>query len=163
MIRPLVCLIALATASCGGADPPPPAAPPPPPPAAKQAPPPRPKSASGTLSRKDVTGFIDAGFPRLLQMVEVQAALENGKFKGWKIVSLRPPEFWQTVDLEPGDVVTSVNELPIERETEAFDAFQSLKTADKIVVSFQRGGTLRTLDYRVVGDSPQTPAPKKQE
>jgi len=157
--------------ACGGS-PPAPAAPPlPPPPAAKKAPPPPPKTASGTLSRKDVTGFIDAGFPHLLEMVAVEPALEGGKFKGWTIVGLRPPEFWQTVDLELGDVVTSVNGMPIERETEAFDAFQSLRTADKITISYQRGGTLRTLDYRVVGEAsashpagePPPTSPKKPE
>ncbi len=160
MIRPLICLIALATASCGSSSAPPPELPPPPQPAAKKAPPPPPKVASGTLARKDVTSFVDAGFHHLLEMVAVEAALENGKFKGWTIVSLRPPEFWQGVDLELGDVVTSVNGMPIERDTEAFDAFESLRTADRITISFQRAGTLRTLDYRVLD---QSPAPKKQE
>jgi hypothetical protein len=135
VIRPLLCLIALGLASCGGSAPPPPVATPPPPvPPARSEPPP-PKLASGTLSRKDVTSFVDAGFPHLLQMVAVEPALEGGKFKGWTIVSLSPPEFWKRVDLE----------------------------VEKISVSFQRKGTLRTLDYRVVDEpsASQAPPPAK--
>ncbi|HVJ18674.1 MAG TPA: hypothetical protein VM686_24805, partial [Polyangiaceae bacterium] len=134
--------------------------PPPPPPRATASAPAAPKAPPGTVLRKDLTGFIDAGFARFLQMVEVEPSLEQGKFVGWNIVSLRPPEFWQGVDLKPGDVVRSVNGLPIERETEAFDAFQSLRTAEKISINYQRGGTQRTLDYRVVDEptaSPPTP------
>src|SRR5688572_25938342 len=139
-MRSLLLPIALSgLLACGGSAPPP-AQPPPPPPKAKTASAPAPpKMPPGTVLRKDLTSFIDGGFARFLQMVEVEPSLEQGKFKGWSIVALRPPEFWQGVDLKPGDVVSSVNGLPIERETEAFDAFQSLRSAEKISITLHRG------------------------
>jgi type II secretory pathway component PulC len=103
-----------------------------------------------TLHRSDVVGIIDSGFGSFLQRVQVEPSLADGRFRGWTIVDLRPTAFWDAVDLKPGDVVTSVNGLPIERETEAFDAFQSLRTADALAVAYVRGGTERTLSYRIV-------------
>jgi type II secretory pathway component PulC len=140
-------------AACGSS--PPPAAPPPPAPqpvveAKKPASPP-----PGTLYRSDVQGIVNQGFARFLQRVEVEPSLDNGKFKGWAIVSLQPPEFWQGVDLKPGDVVVSVNGLPIERETEAFDAFESLRSADRLEVAYVRGGEPRKLAYKIVEAPPR--------
>lgn len=135
--------------SCGSA--PPPAAPPPPPPPsaapAPAAPAPRP---AGTLYRNEVDDLINQGFPAFLQKVQVEPSLDNGRFRGWAIVSLSPPEFWQGVDLKPGDVVVSVNGLPIERETEAFDAFESLRAADRLEVKYFRAGQPRTLAYKII-------------
>src|SRR3954469_8592885 len=81
----------------------------------------------GALFREDVNALIDRGFPEFLQRVDVEPRLVDGQFRGWSIVNLNPSDFWSGVDLKPGDIVTRVNDLPIERETEAFDAFESLK------------------------------------
>ncbi len=155
LVSALVSLILLACA--GGqseaeapeSEPPPPAVAPPPP--AEHGPP-------GVVERPALVRFLDAGFPRFLQMVEVEPSLENGQFRGWTIVALHPPEFWQGVDLKPGDVVTSVNGMPLERETEAFDAFQAMRGASRISVSYSRGGKPRSLELQVI-DSGKASAP----
>lgn len=108
-----------------------------------------PHGASTTLKRAEVVAFVDAGFWSFLQQVEVEPSLDDGRFRGWLIVALRPPTFWRGVDLAPGDVVTSVNDRPIERETEAFDAFQSLKTAPALNVAYVRSGAPRRIAYRI--------------
>jgi type II secretory pathway component PulC len=108
-----------------------------------------PAKSLGVLKRAELVNFVNAGFPNFLQRVEVEPSLDDGRFRGWLIVALQPPAFWQGVDLAPGDVVTSVNDLPIERETEAFDAFQSLKTAPALNVVYVRGGAARRISYRI--------------
>lgn len=110
---------------------------------------------AGTLYRSDVQALVNRGFPSFLQRVEVEPSLDNGKFKGWAIVALNPPEFWQGVDLKPGDVVVSVNGLPIERETQAFDAFESLRSADRLEVAYVRAGEPRKLFYKIVEAPPR--------
>jgi len=105
---------------------------------------------AGTLSRADVNAVLDAGFARFLQTLEVEPALDAGRFRGWTIVELRPVPLWSEVDLKSGDVVTSVNGLPIERDTEAFDAFESLRNAPELTVAYARAGTERRLSYRIV-------------
>jgi type II secretory pathway component PulC len=142
-------VFSLILAACGGSPPPVAVAPAPRPAAKVAAPAPR-----DTLTRQDVVATIDAGFGRFLGLVEVEPSLEHGKFVGWTIVSLRPAEFWGDVDLKPGDVVTAVNGKPIERDTQAFEAFQSLRVADAVNVSYRRGREQRSLSYRIVETAP---------
>jgi S1-C subfamily serine protease len=108
------------------------------------------KRPKGTLYRDEVDTTVDGGLGRFLQRVEVEAALDNGKFKGFRILTLYPPTFWHDVDLKPGDVVTRVNGMPIERETQAYDAFVALKKSKELRVSYQRGAQDRTLVYKIV-------------
>ena len=109
-----------------------------------------PRPPKGALFRQDVDAVVDGGFPQFLQRVEVEPRLVEGQFRGWSIVNLSPRDFWSGVDLKPGDIVTRVNDLPIERETEAFDVFESLKQSDTLRVAFQRDGQSRVLEYRIV-------------
>jgi type II secretory pathway component PulC len=101
---------------------------------------------------------VEAGLGSFLQRVELSPSLEDGAFRGFRVVALGPPEFWQAVDLQPGDIVLSVNGLPIERETQAYEAFQSLKSAEELVVSYRRSGEGRELRYKIV----PRPEPKKR-
>jgi S1-C subfamily serine protease len=135
---------------CGSSAPEPARPPSPPPLLPRAAPAPAVAAPVTTLRRPDVVSVLDSGFGTFLQRVQVEPSLADGRFRGWAIVELRPTGFWEAVDLKPGDVVTSVNGLPIERDTEAFDAFQSLRTAAELKVAYFREGTARALDYRIV-------------
>jgi len=104
----------------------------------------------GALYRDDVNALLARGFPEFLRHVDVEPRLVDGQFRGWSIVQLTPSDFWSGVDLKPGDIVTRVNDLPIERETEAFDAFESLKKSDALRVAFQRDGQSRVLEYKII-------------
>src|SRR6187431_2492898 len=117
---------------------------------APAAPKPVARPPQGSLYREDVNALIERGFPAFLQRVEVEPRLVDGQFRGWSIVQLSPSDFWSGVDLKPGDIVTRVNGLPIERETEAYDAFESLKHSDALRVAFQRDGQSRLLEYKII-------------
>jgi hypothetical protein len=115
--------------------------------------------APGTLARADVERVVDAGLGRFLSHVQLEPSLAGGKFMGWSIVALQPPELWSGIDLRPGDVVTRVNGMSIEREMEAYDAFQAVRGADKLEVSYLRQREPRTLSYAIIGKpSPAIPA-----
>lgn len=116
----------------------------------------------GVLWRHEVVETVDAGLGYFLQRVSVEPALEQGRFTGFRIVELRPHNWWAGVDLRLGDVVEKINEMPIERETEAFKAFESLRTAKQLSVSLVREGESRTLVFEIK-DQPghQSPKPKK--
>jgi type II secretory pathway component PulC len=142
--------LAAALTSCASSPPPPapkPAAAPRATAAPSKAPPARP---AGMLYRDEVVAVVDGGLGRFLQKVDVEPSLKGGKFEGFRIVALRPHEFWRGVDLAPGDVVTSVNGMPIERETQAYDAFIALKTSERLTVNYLRNGAPRELVYRIV-------------
>ena len=114
--------------------------------------------ASGTLQRADVERVVDAGLGRFLGNVAVEPSLSAGKFTGWSIVGFEPAGIWSGIDLRPGDVVTKINGLPIEREGEAFDAFQAVRQARTLEVSYLRQNRPRTLRFTIVGaPSPSLP------
>lgn len=115
--------------------------------------------APGTLRRADVESVVDAGLGRFLSHVALEPRVSAGKFAGWTIMALEPPDLWQGVDLKPGDVVTRVNGMPIERETEAYDAFQAVRQASTLEVSYLRQNQPRTLRYAIVG-APSPALPK---
>ena len=120
--------------------PPPPAVPPP---SLSQAP-------RGKLFRDDIARTVDGGFGVFLQKIKVEANVRDGKFAGWIVRALYPRDFWDGVDLQTGDVITQVNDKPIERDNQAFDVFQSLKTAARLRVRYLRDGEARTLDYEII-------------
>ena len=117
--------------------------------------------AKDKLKRSEVVATVDQGLGRFLQHVEVEPSLAGGRFVGFRIVGLRPAEYWAGVDLMPGDVVTRVNGRSIERDTDAYKTFQSLKSATELRVTFMRGGQERELVLPIVDDG-VPPATKKQ-
>ena len=125
--------------------------------AAKATPPP------GSLFRKDVAQAVEDGLGYFLQRVSVDPEIVGGKFQGFRIVELRPVDFWEGVDLKPGDVVTRVNGQSIERDIEAYNAFQGLLAAPSLRVSFVRGGSPRELVFAIVDGPAGAAAPPKGE
>ncbi len=116
------------------------------------------QAAVGTLQRADVESVVDAGLGRFLAHVAIEPSLSAGKFSGWSIVGLQPPELWQGVDLLPGDVITGVNGMAIERETQAFEAFQAVRQAPTLEVTYLRQKQPRSLRFTIVGaPSPSLP------
>lgn len=147
-------LLSVVLAACGAKAPPADAPPAP----SAEAPPERPPP--GTLFRHEVDAVVDAGLPRFLQFVQVRPALEAGRFVGFEIVSLYPPDAWADIDLIPGDVVQTVNGMPIETELEAYAAFQACREVDRITVRYLRRGVERSLALPIVGlDGAVPPAP----
>jgi hypothetical protein len=115
--------------------------------------------AIATLQRAEVERVVDAGLGRFLAHVALEPRLSAGKFSGWSIVALQPPELWQGIDLQPGDVVTRVNGMSIEREMEAYDAFQAVRQAPALEVTYLRQNQPRTLRFTIVG-APSPGLPK---
>jgi len=106
---------------------------------------------NGTLKRVDVERVVDGGLGRFLGLVAIEPSLSAGKFAGWSIVGLQPAELWGGVDLRPGDVVTKINGMAIEREVEAFDAFQAVRQAPTLEISYLRQNQPRTLRFTIIG------------
>ncbi len=131
--------------ACGGGGPPPAASPAPtvePPPPA----PPVDALPKGHIWRYQLMEVMSPGMGAFLQRVDVKEKMVDGQFRGFQILALQGERaFWQGVDLQVGDVVTSVNASPIGHYDEAFRVWQSLLSAPEIVVAYERGGEPREL------------------
>ncbi|HTV22536.1 MAG TPA: serine protease [Polyangiaceae bacterium] len=109
----------------------------------------------GALWRRDVNEVLDGGLGKFLQRADLRPQVHEGAFVGFRVLELRPPAWWQGVDLVPGDVITRVNGMPIEQPTDAHAAFESLRSSDKLVVSYLREGEPHELSYSII----EKPAP----
>jgi type II secretory pathway component PulC len=151
-------VLALAFCACGGAAQKVTSAPTPDPPKAVASAAPAaadaPSAAAHTLPRSAVVALVAQGLGYFLQRVELDdhPVFVGGKFHGFRIASLRDPQFWSGVDLKPGDVVTGVNGFPIERPEQAQTAFESLEVASELRVDYERDGKGRALVYGIVDD-----------
>ncbi len=117
-------------------------------------PPPPAVPSTRALTRSAVRAAITKGLGAFLQKIELddKPVRIDGKFRGFRIASLRDAEFWSGVDLKPGDVVTQVNGFPIERPEQAQTAFESLQVAGELRVSYDRDGEPREIVYSIVDD-----------
>jgi type II secretory pathway component PulC len=107
-----------------------------------------------TLKRSAVHEAVTRGLGAFLQHIELygQPVRVDGKFHGFRIAALHDATFWSGVDLKPGDVVTAVNGLPIERPEDGKNALESLEGARELRVSYERDGKPMELVYPIVDD-----------
>ena len=114
------------------------------------APPVRPDT-DGQIARAELEPVLEAGLGRVLQGVETEPATENGRFVGFRLVSLYPEdERMQSTGLEPGDVITSVNGQPIERPEQALRVWNGLRVASELLIEYRRDGESRELRFEIV-------------
>ena len=153
-VRPwsIVALVLLASACGGSAEIGPDPATPADAPAARKAPAPKVKVTQ--LARAGVKETLRGGIGRFLQDVTLDdsPAFKDGKVLGFRVVELRGD--LDACDLRPGDVVTRVNGQPIEHPEEALVVFQSLATANELVVDYERDGAPQKMRLPIVDEPP---------
>lgn len=112
---------------------------------------PHPRVVTGRIVRDDLTAVLDEGLGRFLQNVETEPAFYKGAFVGFRILSLFPGDpVYASLDLRPGDTVTSVNSQPIERPEQAAAIWEDLRTASKLVVDYRRDDQSYALRFDIV-------------
>ncbi len=114
------------------------------------------------IRRSAVKRAIQAGPPAFLQKVELddRPVVAQGRFRGFRLNALRGDKsFWSGVDLKPGDVVTKVNGLPVERPEDMIRVFDSLKSAKEVRVDYEREGAAKTFAVPIVEDDAAPIAP----
>jgi type II secretory pathway component PulC len=106
------------------------------------------------LMRSTVHEAVAMGLGAFLQNVTIddQPVRVAGKFHGFRIAALSSAPFWSTIDVKPGDVVTGINGLPIERPEQAQTAFESLEVASELHISLERDGQPHDLILAIVDD-----------
>jgi S1-C subfamily serine protease len=120
-----------------------------------------PRLRSGTIDRADLDAVLDDGIGRYLATFEVRARVVEGHFAGWIVVRSPRPD----LDLDPGDVVVSVNGHALERPLELEALWLELRSAEAVVVEVERLSERFELSFAVVsqgtaaGPSEAGPAP----
>lgn len=135
-----------------------------PPPAEPKRPPPPPAQVpvpEGALDRGSLEVVLRQGPPWLLERVPVEEVLEGTKFVGWRVQEL--PLEWRGIALQPGDVVTSVNTMPLETPTDFWAAWTSLSVASELKIAYLREGEPQEMSLPIYGQPSPTLAKDMQK
>jgi type II secretory pathway component PulC len=105
----------------------------------------------GAIRRAELVTVLDAGLGRFLQGVQTEASLDDGRFVGFRLVSIYPddPRF-RSIDLKPGDVVVRVNGQSVERPEQAFQVWDGLRVASQLLIEYLRAGERREIRFDIV-------------
>ena len=70
---------------------------------------------------------------------------EDGQFIGYKLTPSKNTDMFYQLGLEPGDVVTKINDVDLDAPNKGPQAMQSLATASEVTMVVNRAGTEITL------------------
>ncbi|MEO6954715.1 MAG: hypothetical protein ABI321_23145 [Polyangia bacterium] len=109
------------------------------------------KRSSGTITRAELVAVLDAAPGRFLAHVDTEPHFVSGRFHGWTLASFFPGDTrFEAVDLEPGDVVLTVNGRSIEKPDQLMQVWDSLRRERALIVVVERGGVPHQLRYEIL-------------
>ena len=111
-------------------------------PGAEEAPP-------GTISRKNLDSVLLRRPGYVLSRIQMEEVLKQNKFIGWRLTSF--PADWDKTGLQPGDVVTELNGVALEKPEDLWTAWLALAEAAEIRIGFERDGKAASTTVKIHG------------
>ena len=100
------------------------------------------------LSRSLVNRLM-ADYGRLLSQIDVAPYMESGRTVGFRIRWLQPGSIFAKLGFKVGDVILSVNNIPIRDTEDVFRAVQIIRNEPSIRVKVLRNGRVHYIDIRI--------------
>lgn len=82
---------------------------------------------------------------KLLDHLRFLPVKTAGQLKGFRILPQRDRTLYRQLGLQPADIVTSVNGLPLTDESQALELIENLQESDQLVLQVERRGETRTM------------------
>lgn len=82
---------------------------------------------------------------QIFGLARMQPVMEDGKLKGYKLSPNKEKQLFREVGLRPGDVVTSVNGLPLSDPAAAGQVMAQVSSATQLTLTVDRGGREETI------------------
>ncbi|QDG49756.1 hypothetical protein FIV42_03090 [Persicimonas caeni] len=106
--------------------------------------------AGAVVSRAELDRFIDKGPPFALTMVKVSPSRADGKFQGFEITAMKRSAAEAVApQLVPGDIVTHINGVRMEKPDDYLNAWKLLGEVSKVRIDFIRDGEAKHAIWRV--------------
>ncbi len=74
---------------------------------------------------------------------------EDSRYRGIKLIGVRPGSLYRALGIRSGDVLTAVNGRSIDSPTRALDLFGALGNASDVKLEIERRGQTKTLSYAI--------------
>lgn len=96
---------------------------------------------------------------RLMDVVRAMPVQEQGKLSGYRVYPAGNSPVFTQLGLKPGDVVTSVNGIPLNNPAQSMQLLSSLKTSEQISITLTRNGQSQTQVLQVPSGGTGQPPP----
>jgi type II secretory pathway component PulC len=96
------------------------------------------KLPPGTVARKSVDDVLVRGPATLLRRIETEEVLRQNKFVGWRLIAF--PAEWDRTGLQPGDVITDLNGIVLEKPDDLWTAWVGMADASELRIGLERDG-----------------------
>ena len=80
------------------------------------------------------------------EYIRVQPANVGGKMRGYRVYPGQKPDIFASTGLQPGDLVTSVNGVPLDDTQKALQMLNDLSKAGSVSLVVDRGGQPQTIN-----------------
>lgn len=88
--------------------------------------------------------------PVLIKDAVVKKIQKSGKPYGFKIAEIKQDSIYNYLGVKSGDILRTVDELPVTTEKEAMTVFNTVKMKEAVTVMLERGGKEVVYVYRFV-------------
>ena len=93
--------------------------------------------------------LIGNNLSKILMQAATVPETKNGRLIGFKLLDIEPDSIYTAAGFEDGDVITHINDLPINDAAVAIRALNNLRDAPNADIGFQRKGQERTIKIQV--------------
>jgi general secretion pathway protein C len=101
-----------------------------------------------TLRRAQIENALE-DVNKLLTQVNIRPHYTDGKPDGLLLTRIRPRSIFLRMGLRNGDIITGVNDAPLQSVDDALKFYESLRSADNVTLQLKRRGRSRTIDYKI--------------
>lgn len=81
---------------------------------------------------------------RLMDMMRAMPVMEDGKLTGYRVFPVGNSDAFSKLGLDPGDVVTAVNGIPLDNPAQSLQVLNNIRTSDQVSITFIRNGQQQT-------------------
>jgi general secretion pathway protein C len=75
----------------------------------------------------------------LLQLVGATAVMEDGQFRGYRVMQPNDPAFLESLGLRPGDLLTAVNGVPLDTPDYGAQVIDAMSDTGELTFTVERG------------------------
>jgi len=92
---------------------------------------------------------LTADIGTLFSQIGLRPYFQRGKIEGMKITYIAPDSIFSKAGLRRGDIILTLNDIPIRTTEDSYRIFETLKTAPYIEVKIKRNNNILTLRAEV--------------
>jgi len=98
---------------------------------------------------KDIRDRLVSDPQSVMSLIRAQPFRKNGKLAGYRIRPGKDKELLEKFGLHSGDVVTSINGVPMDNPLKALELMRDLKNTNSLSVDIERRGVPQSLNFSI--------------